>query len=59
MIIITTLLVAIVAIEHLYILVFEMFLWTKPKTRKIFEISEQLAKDSKSLAALRWNCSHK
>ena len=44
-------LVVIVAIEHLYILVLEMFLWTKPRTRKIFGMSEDLAQQTKGLAA--------
>lgn len=44
-------LVAFVAIEHLYILVLEMFLWTKPRTRKVFGVSAELAEQTKSLAA--------
>ncbi len=46
-----TLLVALVAVEHFYFLVLEMFLWTKPKGRRIFGLTEQFANDSKSLAA--------
>jgi putative membrane protein len=46
-----SLLVALVAVEHLYFLVLEMFLWTKPKGRKIFGLTEQFANESKSLAA--------
>lgn len=42
----------IVAIEHLYILVLEMFLWTKPKGIKTFSLkSEEFAKETASLAA--------
>ena len=44
-------LVALVALEHLYFLVLEMFLWTKPKGRKIFGLTEQFANESKGLAA--------
>lgn len=44
-------LVALVAIEHIYILVLEMFLWTKPRTRKVFGISKEDAETSKALAA--------
>lgn len=45
-------LIVFVAIEHLYFLILEMFLWTKPKTIKIFGIrDQQLAKDTKVLAA--------
>ena len=46
-----TLLVTLVALEHIYFLVLEMFFWTKPKGRKIFGLTEQFAKDSKALAA--------
>ncbi|PRC95023.1 DUF1304 domain-containing protein [Solimicrobium silvestre] len=45
------LMVALVALEHVYFLVLEMFLWTKPKGRKIFGLTEQFAKDSQGLAA--------
>jgi len=44
-------LVALVAIEHIYILVLEMFLWTKPRTLKVFGISKADAETSKVLAA--------
>ena len=46
-----SLFVAVVALEHIYFLVLEMFLWTKPKGRKIFGLTEQFANDSKALAA--------
>jgi putative membrane protein len=44
-------LIALVAILHLYFLVLEMFLWTKPRTRKAFGMSEQQAEATKVLAA--------
>lgn len=44
-------LVALVAIEHIYILILQMFLWTKPRTRKIFGISAELAEKTKAMAA--------
>ena len=45
-------LIAFVAFEHFYFLVLEMFLWTKPRTIKIFGIRDkQLAEDTKVLAA--------
>ena len=44
-------LVVLVALEHLYFLYLEMFLWTKPKGLKIFGNSAQKAEDSKVLAA--------
>ena len=44
--------VAILAIIHIYILILEMFLWTKPKGRKAFGIrDEQFAEDTRTLAA--------
>ncbi len=46
-----TVLVLFVALEHLYFLYLEMFLWTKPKGLKIFGNTAQKAEDSKVLAA--------
>ncbi|PIH55362.1 MULTISPECIES: DUF1304 domain-containing protein [Paenibacillus] len=43
--------VAIVAIEHFYIMVMEMFLWTRPRTMKTFGLTPELAESTKSLAA--------
>lgn len=47
----TVLLVALVAIEHIYILILEMFLWTKPRTRKIFGFSKVEAEKTVVFAA--------
>ena len=47
----STILVALVAMEHVYILVLEMFLWTKPSTMKTFGITAEQAETSKTLAA--------
>ena len=47
----TVALVLLVALEHFYILVLEMFLWTKPRTRKIFAMEEDLAKKTTHMAA--------
>ena len=45
-------LVAVVAIEHLYFLYLEMFKWTAPKTIKAFGIkSKEFAKETIVLAA--------
>ena len=44
-------LVAIVAIEHLWLLVLEMFLWTKPIGLRTFRMTAQRADASKTLAA--------
>lgn len=50
--VITIVLILIVAIEHLYFLILEMFLWTKPKGIKAFGLkSKQFALDTKVLAA--------
>mgnify|MGYP001828337376 CR=1 FL=1 len=49
---IATILIAFVALEHLYFLVLEMFLWTKPKGIKTFGLkSKQFAEETKVLAA--------
>ncbi len=44
-------LVLIVAIEHVYFLYLEMFLWTKPKGLKTFGNTPEKAEASKVLAA--------
>lgn len=41
----------LVAAEHVYILVLEMFLWTKPRGRKAFNLTAEFAEKSKALAA--------
>lgn len=47
-----TFLVALVALEHFYFLVLEMFLWTKPKGIKTFGLkSKEFAEETKVLAA--------
>jgi len=43
--------VAIVAFEHLYFLLLEMFYWTKPKGMKAFGLTKEQAESSKVLAA--------
>jgi putative membrane protein len=45
------LVVAFVALLHLYILVLEMFLWDKPRGLRAFGLSPEFAKASKALAA--------
>lgn len=49
--IITTILIAIVAILHIYFLILEMFFWTKPKGLKAFGLKKDFAEQSKVLAA--------
>jgi putative membrane protein len=52
MTILITFLIAIVAFEHFYFLVLEMFLWTKPKGIKTFGLkSKEFAEETKVLAA--------
>jgi len=51
MIVAANILIAIVAVLHLYFLVLEMFLWTKPLGLKTFRQSQQKADDSAVLAA--------
>lgn len=48
---ISTILVLLVALEHVYILVLEMFLWTKPSTIKIFGIASEHVEIMKTMAA--------
>ena len=44
-------LVALVAIEHIYILVLEMFLWTTPRGMKAFGMKPDQAAQTKVMAA--------
>src|SRR5262249_39464282 len=48
---ISKILVALVALEHLYILYLEMFLWTTPSGLKAFGTTKEQAESSKVLAA--------
>lgn len=48
---ISTVLTALVALIHGYILWLEMALWTTPKGRKVFGTTEEFAQASKVLAA--------
>jgi hypothetical protein len=44
-------LVLLVALLHLWFLVLEMFLWTRPLGRKVFRLTPERAEQSKVLAA--------
>ncbi len=44
-------LVAAVALLHIYILVLEMFLWTQPQGRRAFGMTQEFAEQTKVLAA--------
>jgi len=48
---VATALVALVAIEHLYILVLEMFLWTRPAGLRAFGLTPEFAEQTAVLAA--------
>jgi putative membrane protein len=45
------LVVALVAVLHVWFLVLEMFLWTRPSGRRAFGLSPEFAEQSKVLAA--------
>jgi putative membrane protein len=47
----STILIALVALLHLYFLVLEMFLWDKPQGMKAFGSTPEFAKATKALAA--------
>lgn len=46
-----SILTGIVALIHVYILVLEMFLWTKPQGLKAFGLTPDFAEQTKTLAA--------
>jgi putative membrane protein len=46
-----SLLIALVALLHVYFLVLEMFLWRKPLGRRIFHLTEEQAETTANLAA--------
>jgi putative membrane protein len=48
---ISSVLITLVALLHLYFLVLEMFLWDKPQGMKVFGSTPEFAKATKTLAA--------
>ncbi|MEV0096624.1 DUF1304 domain-containing protein [Streptomyces sp. NPDC050738] len=46
-----TVLVLLIAVLHVYIMVMEMFLWTGPRARASFGLTQEFAEQTKSLAA--------
>lgn len=48
---IATILIALIAALHVYILVLEMFLWTTPQARRAFGLTEEFAEQTRALAA--------
>ena len=51
MLLLSNIAVGFVALIHIYILVLEMFLWTKPAGRKAFGLSQEFANQTKVLGA--------
>jgi len=51
MILVANVVVALVALIHLYFLVLEMFLWDTPKGRRTFGLTPEFSAASKTLAA--------
>jgi putative membrane protein len=49
--IVASVLVALVALLHIYILVLEMFLWTGPRGQKAFGLTPEFAQPTQALAA--------
>jgi putative membrane protein len=49
--VLATILIALVAAIHVYILVLEMFLWDTKTGRKAFNLSADFARDTRVLAA--------
>jgi len=42
---------SLVALEHVYIMILEMFLWTTPRGRKAFDLTPDFANQTRNLAA--------
>ncbi|EDQ32579.1 putative membrane protein [Hoeflea phototrophica DFL-43] len=51
MAVLALILVALVALEHITILVLEMFLWTSPRGMRAFNLSREQAESTKVMAA--------
>ena len=51
MVIAANLLITLIALLHLWFLILEMFLWTRPSGRRAFGLSEEFAEQSRALAA--------
>ncbi|GAA5185411.1 DUF1304 domain-containing protein [Rugosimonospora acidiphila] len=51
MLVVADVLVALVALIHVYILVLEMFLWTGPRGRRAFGTEPEFAQATRALAA--------
>ena len=51
MMLVAAILAGLVALLHLYFMVLEMFLWTKPYGRRVFGLTAEFATASRTLAA--------
>jgi putative membrane protein len=51
MAILSLILGGLVALEHIYILILEMFLWTTPQGQRAFGTTPEFARESRALAA--------
>jgi putative membrane protein len=49
--VVANIVIAVIALLHVYFLVLEMFLWTKPTGRRAFGLTAEFAEQSKALAA--------
>ena len=49
--VLATIVVGAIALLHIYIMVLEMFLWTTPRARKAFGLTQDFATKTKALAA--------
>lgn len=49
--VLTKVLISLVSLLHIYFLILEMFLWTKPLGRKVFAMNEERANMTSVLAA--------
>ncbi len=49
--IVANVLIAVIALLHLWFLILEMFLWTRPSGRRAFGLTPEFAEQSKALAA--------
>lgn len=49
--VVANMLIAVIALLHVYFLVLEMFLWTKPAGRRAFGLTAEFAEQSRALAA--------
>ncbi|MFD1178002.1 DUF1304 domain-containing protein [Paenibacillus puldeungensis] len=49
--VLSIILVALVAIEHVYIMILEMFMWTTPRAQKVFGLTPSFALSTRAMGA--------